>query len=196
MGHEPDSKESVSDEGLVARARAGDPEAFGELVVRHREAVQRTALAALGGRADAEDVTQEAFVAAYRRLPTFRGEASFRTWLLRIAWRRALSRRRTAWLRRVASSEALREAGWEPRDPAPALEETVARRELVDRVARLLRALPTRLRDPLLLQASGDHTGEEIATLLGIPEGTLKWRVFEARHRLRERLARLGYADE
>jgi Sigma-70 region 2 len=72
----------VSEAELVVRAREGDTEAFGELVTRHQTAVFRAALAALGSAADAEDFTQEAFISAYRRLSGFRGNASFKTWLL------------------------------------------------------------------------------------------------------------------
>ena len=85
----------VSDDDLVARARQGDPAAFGELVDRHRSAVYRAALAALGSHAEAEDAAQEAFLLAYRRLTGFRGDASFKTWLLTIAWHQAINRRRS-----------------------------------------------------------------------------------------------------
>jgi RNA polymerase sigma-70 factor (ECF subfamily) len=84
----------VTDADLVARARRGDSAAFGELVDRHRVAVYRAAFAALGSHADAEDAAQDAFLLAYRRLGGFRGEASFKTWLLTIAWRQAINRRR------------------------------------------------------------------------------------------------------
>lgn len=69
----------MSDVDLVARARAGDQAAFGELVDRHRTAVYRAALAALGSHGDAEDAAQDAFLLAYRRLDSFRGDASFKT---------------------------------------------------------------------------------------------------------------------
>jgi len=85
----------VSDVDLVARARQGDPAAFGELVDRHRPAVYRAALAALGSPADAEDAAQDAFLLAYRRLDSFRGDASFKTWLLTITWHQAINRRRS-----------------------------------------------------------------------------------------------------
>src|SRR6185503_7901171 len=88
------SKGCVSDAELVARARRGDAEAFGELVDRHRAAVYRAAQAALGSANEAEDVAQEAFLAAYRKMDSYRGDASFKTWLLKIAWRQALTRRR------------------------------------------------------------------------------------------------------
>jgi RNA polymerase sigma-70 factor, ECF subfamily len=92
----------VTDAELVALARQGDHEAFGELVTRHQTAVYRAALAAVGSPAEAEDASQDAFVSAYRRLGSFRGDASFKTWLLTIAWNHAINRRRrlTRWLRR------------------------------------------------------------------------------------------------
>ena len=94
----------MTDAELVERARQGEPAAFGELVERHRSAVYRAALAALGSPADAEDAAQEAFLTAYRRLSSFRAEASFKTWLLTIAWHQAINQRRglTRWWRLIA----------------------------------------------------------------------------------------------
>src|SRR2546425_2663482 len=93
----------VDDADLVTRARQGDPAAFGELVDRHRSAVYRAAVAALGSHVDAEDVAQDAFLTAYRRLDGFRGDASFKTWVLTITWNTAINRRRavTRILRRI-----------------------------------------------------------------------------------------------
>src|SRR5262249_43484740 len=88
------STDRVTDADLVARARQGDAAAFGELVDRHRIAVYRAAMAALGSHADAEDAAQDAFVLAFRRLDSFRGDASFKTWLLTITWHQAINRRR------------------------------------------------------------------------------------------------------
>ena len=84
----------MTDGELVEQVRAGDTAAFGELVERHQAAVYRAALAVLGSPADAEDVAQEALVLAYRRIDQFRGEASVKTWMISIAWRLSLSRRR------------------------------------------------------------------------------------------------------
>src|SRR5262249_41324764 len=102
------SIDRVTDAELVDRARQGDPAAFGELVGRHQAAVYRAALAALGSPADAEDAAQDAFVTAFRRLDGFRGDASFKTWLLTIAWHQAINRRRSLsrWLRQFVSSDA------------------------------------------------------------------------------------------
>jgi RNA polymerase sigma-70 factor (ECF subfamily) len=189
----------VSDAELVERARRGDTAAFDELVGRHRVAVYRAALAALGSPAEAEEAAQEALLTAYLKLHTFRGEAAFKTWLLSIAWREALDRRRSlrSRLRRLVH------APWEgdedhPEAPAAGASPEVAllESEFLGQVRRLLGSMPARLRDPLLLCAGGERTYEEVATMLGQPVGTVKWRVMEARRRLRERLRRLGHADE
>ena len=87
----------MTDDQLVEQVRACDTAAFGELVERHRGAVFRAALAALGNEADAEDIAQEALVLAFRRIDQFRGDASVRTWMVSIAWRLSLSRRRRTW---------------------------------------------------------------------------------------------------
>ena len=102
------SIEWVTDGELVEQVRAGNTDAFGELVTRHQGAVYRAALAALGNTADAEDVAQEAMVLAYRRLDQFRGDASVKTWMISIAWRLSLSRRRRiSWkLRHLMGSDA------------------------------------------------------------------------------------------
>jgi RNA polymerase sigma-70 factor (ECF subfamily) len=209
----------VTDQELVEQARGGDTSAFEELVGRHHRAALRAALAALGSTEDADDVAQEAWIAAHARLRDFRQEASFRTWLLTIVWNKALDRRRRLGraLRRLVSLDQ----GWDEPDGAtfqtasvahlhaggqvadgasamsPALaispEQRVLHDDFQDRVRRLVRALPAKLRDPLLLMGSGEHRYEDVAALLGVPTGTVKWRVAEARRLLKTKLERLGY---
>jgi RNA polymerase sigma-70 factor (ECF subfamily) len=188
----------VTDAALVDRARGGDAEAFGELVDRHRDAVFRAALAALRDPAEADDVAQDAFLLAYRKLGSFRGESSFRTWMLTIAWRTALRRRRgfRRWLGRFVSEDVAGPDGFTPVDRRPTPEAEASQAEMVAHVQRLLGGLPARLRDPLLLLATGDQGYDEISCLLGVPVGTLKWRIAEARRHLKARLAALGYAHE
>jgi RNA polymerase sigma-70 factor (ECF subfamily) len=186
----------VSDAELVERARQGDGSAFGELVERYQASVFRTALAALRSREEAEDIAQESFVAAYQKLRAFRGEASFKTWLLAITWRRALDRRKSLsdLLRRFATFD-----GHAPPDyPAPGRshEDDLVEAERRAQLRRLLRKLPAKFRDVLLLMAAGDHTVEEIAKLLGVPAGTAKWRAAEGRRLLKQKLTRLGYGDD
>jgi RNA polymerase sigma-70 factor (ECF subfamily) len=183
----------VTDSELVERARAGDAAAFGELMTRHVHAVYRTALAALGSAADADDVTQESFVRAHRQLTTFRGDASFRTWVAAIAWRRALNRRRSLVRRVRLFVQPAESPSGEPVAPGLSAEATLIAAERQRVVVRLIRALPSRLRDPLLMAASDEHTYSEMAAILGIPEGTLKWRVSEARRLVKRKLEGLGY---
>lgn len=195
---------AATDLELVGLAQAGDVDAFGELVERNRRAVFRAALAALGSPAEADDVAQEAFVTAYRKLGSFRGDSAFRTWLLSITWRKAIDRRTSMnrWLRLTAAPPR-DDAGdelFDPMDRVPALvrsqEETLADDELHRIVKRLIRTLPRKLRDALLLAGSGEHTYEQIGQMLDTPVGTVKWRVAEARRVLRRKLSALGYAYE
>jgi RNA polymerase sigma-70 factor (ECF subfamily) len=181
----------VTDDELVARARQGDSHAFGELVLRRQSAVVRTAFVVSRSREEAQDIAQEAFVAAWRRLDDFRGDAQFRTWLLTITWRQALTRRGSAWRRVTRMSRPPEDVAFELRSDAAGAERTFLARETFERVRDAVEALPSTLRDPLLLAASGECTFEEMSSMLGVPAGTLKWRVMEARRRVKEQLAEL-----
>ena len=186
----------MTDTELVDQARRGDQAAFGELVDRHRDVVLRTALASLGSREDAEEVAQDAFVAAYRGLAGFRAEASFRTWVTTIAWRRALTRRGglAHRLRRLTGS-----AGnpWpEPAATNPSVEQSLAGAETASAVRRLIASLPPKLRDALLVAVTGELPYRDAAAVLGVPVGTLKWRVTEARRLLRDKMRARGLIDE
>ena len=177
----------MDDGELVEQVRAGDQAAFGELVERHRGAVFRAALAALGNDADAEDIAQEALVLAYKRLDQFRGEASVRTWLVSIAWRLALSRRRRLWWkgsRMVAPATELHAL----RDVTPSQEARMQSAQFIQTVQREIRRLPPKLRDALLLTAAGDLTQDDIAAALRVRASTFRGRVRDARIRLKERL--------
>lgn len=176
---------------LLEAARAGSHDAFGELVTLHERMVFRVALAALGNREDALDAAQDAFVVAWRRLGGFRGDAAFRTWLLTIAWRKALDRRRA---RAISWRRTLVTAAGEP-DPIDGLagaeadpERAAVARDLAGRCRDEIERLSPKLRDALLLAASGDYSYTEIAAMLGIPLGTVKWRVSEARRIVGSRL--------
>lgn len=183
---------------LAMRAREGDREAFGALVSLHQRAARRVAAAALGNLADADETVQEACLTAWQRINGLDDPAAFRAWLLRITWRKALDRRRSlaGWLRRLRADrdedgDAIDAVpGHDPR-PDEAL--LAAERDRV--IARLIRSLPARLRDPFLLAATGDHRYEEIGAMLGIPLGTVKWRMAEARRVLRDKLERLGFGE-
>ena len=183
----------VTDDELVRLAQAGDTGAFDQLVVRHQAAVFRAALAALRSPEEAEEAAQDALVRAWQKLGAFRGESTFRTWLLSIAWNRALSRRRSigAWFARRAPIEAADRVRGDRTGPLDALRQ----RELTRHVAAAIAGLSPKLRDALLLAQAGEYGYDEISAMLQVPVGTLKSRVFDARRKVKQRLAALGYVD-
>jgi RNA polymerase sigma-70 factor, ECF subfamily len=195
---------------LAIQAQAGDADAFCALVDLHQRAARRVAAAALHNHADADEAVQDACITAWQRIDRLDDPAAFRAWLLKITWRKALDRRRSivAWLKRVhfegqvpGTSDA--GAGARHHSPTSLLVDTgvAADEQLVtlerDRiVAQMIRSLPARLRDPFLLTVGSEQRYEDVAEMLGLPVGTLKWRVSEARRVLREKLARVGVGLE
>ena len=186
---------------LVRRAQAGDVDAFGQLVERNRRAVFRAALAAVGSATEADDVAQEAFVTAFQKLDGFRGDASFKTWLLSITWRKAIDRRKsvTRWMQRLVAPAQSAESGeeWDVMERLPSgarsQEDDLMTSDLQRRLKPLIASLPKKLRDALLLAGSGDHSYDEIGRMLGIPVGTVKWRVSEARKVLKQKMTAMGF---
>ena len=182
---------------LVTLARAGDRVAFGRLIEDHLPAARRVALAAVGQPSDADEAVQDASVAAWTRLDALQDPAAFRGWFMRIVWRKALDRRRSlrTWFARFggATIDASGAPQLEHAAPDAAPDALLMSRELEAAIAQVIKALPRRLRDPFLLAASGDHRYEDIATMLAIPLGTVKWRISEARRLTRIKLERLGH---
>ena len=182
----------MTDAELVERAKAGDDAAFGILVDRYQHVVVRAVRAVVGPSDDAEDVAQEAFLRAFRSIGGFRGESSVKTWLLAIAWRQALSHRRSiaGRLRRFLAPDD--DQLFDPPAIGRLPDQALADLELRRAVARGVRTLPAKYREALMLFATGDHTFDEMSQALNVPAGTLKWRVSEARRRLKQKLERLG----
>ena len=181
---------------LVVLARTGDRAAFGRLIEDHLTAARRVALAAVGQAMDADEAVQEASVAAWTRLHALQDPAAFRGWFMRIVWRKAIDRRRSvrSWIERFGGSASDdRPMEFPAADPAPDV--LLMSRELELAIAQVVKALPRKLRDPFLLAASGDHRYEDIAAMLAIPLGTVKWRISEARRLIRMKLDRLGHGD-
>ncbi len=179
---------------LVDAARQGSREAFDDLIALHQRVVFRTAMAALRAREDAEDAAQDALVLAWRKIAAFRGDSTFRTWLLTIVWRKALDKRRQrqGWWSRLRPAAATAEEIERPIEAmaatGPDPERAVVSQDLARHVRRAIAGLSPRLRDTLLLAAGGEHSYDEIAALLGVPVGTVKWRVAQARHLVNERV--------
>jgi RNA polymerase sigma-70 factor (ECF subfamily) len=176
-------------------ARRGDRDAFGRLVRRHQRRVYAAALHILGNHSDADDVTQEAFVRAYRGLGSFDGRADFFTWLYRIAVNTALnalrSGKRGAVLHQRSGAEAAH-VGGRPEALGHGVPSPAQRAEHTGEVARVLAVvaeLSPALRVTLVLATIEELPHKQIAEILQIPEGTVAWRVNEARRLLKLRLA-------
>ncbi len=176
----------MDDEALVRRAQRGDVEAFAGLVTQHERFVFNLALRALGDQAEAEDVSQEAFVRAWRALPQFRGQAQFRTWLYRIVTN--LCYNRLPRLRRdlaVLGDEAAEAVPDEVlADPAGDVEDRERRAFL----HRQIETLPESYRLLVTLRFQQGLAYDEIATVLSMPLGTVKTGLSRARARLRAAL--------
>jgi RNA polymerase sigma-70 factor (ECF subfamily) len=179
---------------LLARARQGDATAFGALVRLHQRRVYAAALHVTGNHSDADDVTQEAFVRAYRGLASFDGRSDFFTWLYRIAVNTALNRlrssRRATALATAGAAEAAQVGGRPEGLGAPRLlpDEMAALGEQVRATLTAMAELSPPLRVTLVLATVEGLGHKQISEILDIPEGTVAWRVNEARRILRERL--------
>jgi RNA polymerase sigma-70 factor (ECF subfamily) len=176
--------------GLVERARSGDAEAFDALVALRLMPTFRLARAILGRTEEAEDATQEAFIAAWRGLPSLREPERFNAWFGRIvvnACRMSMRRRpRTAFL----SLELVT-----ARRPAPADDLWLGGVIHSEALNRAIDGLPLQQRAILALYYLEDRPMSSVATILGIPSGTAKWRLSRARTALRTALAEDGRAS-
>lgn len=182
----------ASDEELVALAQHDDVEAFEELVRRHRDTFFRVALRICRDRADAEDVTQEAIVRAWRSLGSFRGDARFTTWMYRIITNLALNK---VTRRREHAVEEVPEApgdGSDAADPARRAED----RERLDVALAALATLTAEQRACLVLREVEGLSYEELAEVLDISVASVKGRLFRARQDLSEALARYDAGGE
>jgi RNA polymerase sigma-70 factor (ECF subfamily) len=186
------------DQELIARCLAGQTQAFGLLVERYQHRLYGTLVHVVGSRELAVDVAQDAFLLAFEKLASFRGQSGFYSWLFRIALNAAASARRKH--SRVNSSiDAAREAaGHEPSDGRPdsppdhALE--VADRQRLVRQA--LAELPEEFRTALILKEMDELKYEEIAEILNVPIGTVRSRIHRARQELRGKLQLAIQAEE
>lgn len=171
-----------ADFDLVARARKGDLEAFGDLVNRHQAALVRYLMHVVSHPADAEDVAQDALLRAYKALKDFRGQSTFKTWLYQIATNAArthLDKRRRR--REDQAADAERE------DLEVASSEQVERRIVAhDQLRRALAELPDDWREAVVLRDIEGLEYREIADALQIPIGTVESRIFRGRQRLKQ----------
>lgn len=174
---------------LVRRAQRGELTAFNSIVLRYQDAVYSLALRMLSSPQTAEDVTQEAFISAWRHLDTFRG-GSFRSWLFTIAANRARDELRRGVRRPATSLDAARDdpdrAALDPPDGGPGPEAAAEQGELRAALEAALAELPPDWREVVVLSDVHGLGYAEIAQATGVALGTVKSRLSRARARLRE----------
>ncbi|MEW6514721.1 MAG: RNA polymerase sigma factor RpoE [Pseudomonadota bacterium] len=185
--------EREADLQLVERVQSGDREAFGLLVSKYQRKLLRLVMRLVRDPAEAEDVTQEAFIKAYRALPNFRGESAFYTWLYRIGvntaknWLVAHGRRMPVMSEIVDDdSEGIEDGVLLRDDETP--DRVLMSRQIGETVNAAMGALPEDLRTAISLREIEGLSYEEIAQVMDCPIGTVRSRIFRAREAIAVRL--------
>jgi RNA polymerase sigma-70 factor (ECF subfamily) len=180
-----------TDEIIVDRALSGDAEAFGEIVRRWERRIFALTYGILGREEEARDATQETFLAAFRNLRGFRGEAKVSSWLHRIAVNQCLTRQRRAKVRTESALEDSPETEFAATvAESPAL--VVEGRQRTLAVRRALNGLPLELRQIVVMKEFEELTFREIAEVLDLPLSTVKSRLYTGLKQLQLRLAKFG----
>lgn len=180
---------NTSDDELMVRGAAGDDEAYRILVQRWEGAVFSFLLHMLGGREDAQDLTQEAFLRMVASAPRYQATGQFRSWLLRIAGNLARSRLRRRRVIRWLSFDA---APVDPPHDSPSALQEIERRERREEVQRAIRRLPVRQREALVLKQYHGLKYDEIALAMGVTTPAVQMLLHRAMTALREDLGRQG----
>jgi RNA polymerase sigma-70 factor (ECF subfamily) len=179
----------------VRETQPGRRNAFRQLVEKHKEQVYFIALDLMGNRADAEDMSQEVFIKAYRSLPSFRGDAQLSSWLYRITVNTCIDHRRKKWwqIRKARKTMTTQETPLLDTLPAdnPGPEQTTDRQLIQAQIQMALNALSQRERDIFILRHDHDLALNDIAESLHISIGTVKSTLFNALRKLRKNLAPL-----
>jgi RNA polymerase sigma-70 factor (ECF subfamily) len=184
----------TTDEIIVERALSGDAEAFGEIVHRWERRIFALAYGMLGREEDARDATQETFLAAFRNLRGFRGEAKVSSWLHRIAVNQCITRQRRAKVRSESALEDEQEknagsfAAPVGFSPVRITESTQVTRA----VRRAVNSLPLELRQIVVMKEFEELTFKEIAETMDLPLSTVKSRLYTALKQLQMKLQRFG----
>ena len=176
---------------LVEAAKSGDPQAFDALVRRYRSRIFALALHLTGSRSEADDITQDAFLRAYKNIHRFEGRSEFFTWLYRIALNRALNKRRDRRRRVTLSIDDPRltmalavDAGADPR-------RKLELRETYTILLKAFDSLTPLLRTTVALTLLQGLSYKEAAVVLDTTEGTVAWRVHEARRKMKDKMAKM-----
>jgi RNA polymerase sigma-70 factor, ECF subfamily len=175
--------EEISDEDLVERVRNGEIAAYDTLVTRHMRSAFSVAFRLLGQREDAEDLVQDAFMVALEKIDTFREGHRFAPWFFRIIVNRGLNARKARSLRQMDALPAEVSSG----GPSPHTD--AERSELREQLSAAMATLPERQQTIVKLFELEGFTSPEIAQILELSDGTVRWHLHQARQTLRQVLA-------
>jgi len=182
----------ISDENIVERALTGDADAFGELVRRWERRIFALTYGMLGREEDARDATQETFIAAFRNLRGFRGEAKVSSWLHRIAVNQCITRQRRAKVRSETALEDEQESDASLTAPSALSPASfVENRQVTQAVRRAVNSLPIELRQVVVMKEFEELTFKEISDTLDLPLSTVKSRLYTALKQLHMRLQKI-----
>jgi len=183
----------ADDSELIALAQCGDVEAFCRLAANHQKRVYLLALKYSGNHHDAEDLTQEVMMSAFRSIRQFKGMASFQTWLSRIMVNAFLNQKRKhdplSGSQRQETTEEAFEASWRLRQPTHSAERAVTNSLLAQQIIETLKSIPARQRLMFLMKHQDGLTCEEIAESMGTSVGTVKKTLFRVVDKLRQQFA-------
>ena len=186
----------MTEKDLIQKAKSGDQDAFGQLVLAHQNKVYTICVHMVTDREEAADLAQEAFLKAWRSLSTFQGESSFATWMHRLTTNVCLDYLRKQTRRQnISTAVSLddEDSGWtEPADHSQDPQLQLEREERKRALARALGELPEHHRQTLIMREVSGMSYQEIADAMGADLGTIKSRIARARERLRKILLRDG----
>ncbi|MBL4886212.1 MAG: sigma-70 family RNA polymerase sigma factor [Planctomycetaceae bacterium] len=182
-----------TDQELISESVSGQTQAFDTLMLRYQDRLYNALAQILRNREDARDAVQEAFVMAWKKLETFRGEAGFYSWLFRVAYNVAMSRERKKKLATTSIDHQSATSSFTPEDPhqdiQPSHRMETRERQLMVRTA--LENLPEEYRTVLVLKEIENFKYEQIAEIVDVPLGTVRSRIHRARGLLRDNLLKL-----
>lgn len=177
---------------LIKRAIQGDNDAFESLMSAYERKIYGLCLRMMGNRQDGEDAAQEAMVRIWQKLPQYRGEAAFSTWVYRVTASACTDAIRKRSLRAQPSLEAMREEGVEPQDGAPTPQQAVENTERREAMQRAIAGVPEQMRSVFLLRDVHGLSVEETARALNVSSGTVKSRLSRTREKIAAALRECG----
>lgn len=185
----------MNEQDWIRRAAAGDPEAFEQLMLKYQKPIYNLTLRMTGNPDDAFDLTQEAFIRAWKAIDSVRADGAFSSWLYRLASNvcidhlRAMKRKKTVSL---VFEEDGEEQTMDVPDPSPSPEELVLLKADRECVERAMNELAVEQRQVLTLRLINGLSYEQISEILDVPEGTVKSRISRAREALRKKIQQSG----